>query len=192
VSSITVFGQGFTVESKSLPSVDNAGTFVSLEGRFSIALPQNGHGFQPLSFDSPTGRVTGDSYLWKLQEARFTAGYVDANEVLEQRSGAKKFFDSQRDDLLAKASSAKGKLISEKDISLNEHPGREMKLEFADGLFINRIYLVARRMCQVTAILKGEQLSNAAPAPGIIDLFRFYQKITNANCKISSRRRLPH
>ena len=47
----TALAQGFSVESKSPPSVVGAGPFVSLEGRFSIALPAGTHGYRPVALE---------------------------------------------------------------------------------------------------------------------------------------------
>lgn len=172
LSSMSALGQGFSVESKSPPAVNASDFFMSLEGRFSIALPANKHGFQPLAFDTPTGRVTGDAFTWNMKEARFSAGYVDTNQILVGRTDKKDFFDRLRDGLLTKARSAQGKLIREKDTSLNDHPGREMKFELADGVFMNRVYLVANRMYQMTAILKGEQVNNDETVVKVFDSFK--------------------
>ena len=62
------FAQGFSVESKSPPSVVGAGPFVSPEGRFSIALPAATHGFRPVAINSPAGKLTGDAYSWTMKE----------------------------------------------------------------------------------------------------------------------------
>jgi hypothetical protein len=58
------FAQSFSVESRTPPSVVGAGTFVSLEGKFTIALPQGMHGFRPLVFNTAAGRAAGDAYDW--------------------------------------------------------------------------------------------------------------------------------
>ena len=63
-----VFAQGFSVENKSAPSVVEGVTFVSLEAKFTIALPQTQQGFRPLSIDTPVGRATGDAYSWTMKE----------------------------------------------------------------------------------------------------------------------------
>jgi hypothetical protein len=184
---ITVFAQGFTVESKSPTSVVNAGTFTSLQGKFSIDLPPHGHGFQPLSFRTPSGPVTGDSYTWTMKEGRFTVGYVDANEVLEVPGGAKNYFDNLRDDVLVTVTANKGKLVNEQDLVLNDHAGREMKFEFPDGVFINRVYVVAQRMYQLTVSLKGEQLASESVVRKVFDSFRF---LTDAEVSAALERKI--
>jgi hypothetical protein len=60
-----LLGQGFEVQSKSAPSVIGAGKFVSLEGRFSIALPQTNHAFSGTSLETSAGRVE-----WTIFEVR--------------------------------------------------------------------------------------------------------------------------
>ena len=91
--------QDFSVESKTPPSVVGAGTFVSLEGRFSIALPQGIHGFRPLAFNTAAGRAVGDAYDWKMKEGSFIAGYVDAPQPLDGPEMSKQVFESIRNGM---------------------------------------------------------------------------------------------
>ena len=61
--------QDFRVESKTPPSVVGAGTFVSLEAKFTIALPQRMHGFRPLAVNTAAGRAAGDAFDWRRKPA---------------------------------------------------------------------------------------------------------------------------
>lgn len=52
---------------------------------------------------------------------------------------------------------AGGKLISEQNISLNNFPGKEIKLEFPQGVIaIGRIYIVNKRLYQVVVVTPRE------------------------------------
>src|SRR6185503_15966657 len=103
----------------SAPSVIGAGTFVSLEGRFSIALPQMKHGFRPLSVETPSGRATGDAYVWAMKEGNYTAGFVDAPEAWDEPETSKRVLTNLREGMASFATSNKGKLVSEKSIELD-------------------------------------------------------------------------
>src|SRR2546425_2066301 len=164
--------QGFSVGSKTPPSVSESDLFISIDGRFSISLPQNFHGFTPVSSNSPAGRITGDSYEWKMKEGTFTAGYIDRPEILDETATAKRMLDFMRDSLAEKAKLREGKLIGERSLSGIGHPAREVRIEFPDGLFIQRVFLVSKRMYLVSAVLHKDQLSQEADAVTVIDSFR--------------------
>ena len=149
--------QDFSVESKTPPSVVGAGTFVSLEGRFSIALPQGIHGFRPLAFNTAAGRAVGDAYDWKMKEGSFIAGYVDAPQPLDGPEMSKQVFESIRNGMDSWARSQNGKLIAHKQFDLDSHPALEVKLELPAGLIWQRYYLVSRRLYEVSLALKTEQ-----------------------------------
>ncbi|MFN2511939.1 MAG: hypothetical protein ABR568_10915 [Pyrinomonadaceae bacterium] len=167
-----ISAQEFSVENKSAPSVVGAGTFVSLQGRFSIALPQQQHGFRGLSIPTPTGIATGDSYDWRMKEGAFTAGYVDAAQPLDDAEMSERAFASVRESMEKLAKESGGKLVSEKQIELNKHPGRELRVAFLAGLVIYRIYIVSRRLYQVAVMLKSDQQVYEGVAVKVLNSFR--------------------
>lgn len=171
-NSNAIFAQGFRVESKEAPSVVEAGTFVSLQGRFSIALPQQQHSFGPLVVETSSGTARGDAYGWNMKEASFSTGYVDALEVLEQPETSKQFFDGLRAGLAAWAESKNGKLISERTLERKEHPTLELKLEFPDALMLRRFYLVSRRVYQISFLLRPAQRPHETLAFKVLDSFK--------------------
>ncbi len=168
----TVRAQGFSAESNSPPSAVGAGTFVSLEGRFSLALPQDKHGFRPLAIVTPIGRAAGDAYDWRMKEGLFTAGYVDAAEPWDDPETSKHVFASLRESMDKFASANSGKLVSEKPIELNKHPGVEMRFEFFTGLMIQRMYLSSRRLYQIVLVVKDEQRVYEGIAVSVLDSFK--------------------
>ncbi|MEK6283867.1 MAG: hypothetical protein AABN95_26235 [Acidobacteriota bacterium] len=164
--------QGFSVENKSEPSVVAAGPFVSLQGRFSIALPQQQHGFRGLSIPTPIGTATGDAYEWRMKEGAFTAGYVDAAKSLDDLETSKSIFAGVREGMERLAKESGGKLVSDKQIELNKHQARELRFEFFTGLLIYRIYLVSSRLYQVVVMLKSDQRVHEAIAVKVLDSFK--------------------
>ncbi len=151
IYSTATHAQGFSIESKQPPAPIGSETFTSLDGRFSIALPKQISGYNPKSVDAPEGRVESVTYDWRTTEGVFMVGYIDRPEkTLESIS--KRVFDVIRQSILS-GSNGKAKLINESDISLQGHPGRELKIEFPDGFAIARLYVVGNRIYQAIASL---------------------------------------
>ena len=166
------WAQGFRYESQSAPSVVGAGTFVSLQGRFSIALPQQQHGFRGLAIPTPDGTATGDSYEWRMKEGVFTAGYIDRAQRQDDPDTSKRIFAGVREGLEQSAKESGGKFASERQIELNKVQGREFRFEFLAGLIIYRVYLVSGRMYQVAAMLKSDQPAKEGIALTVLSSFK--------------------
>lgn len=149
--------QGFTVEGPTRPSVVEGGTFVSMQGRFTIALPQRTHGFKPLSFNTAAGRAVGDAYNWTMKEGSFIVGYVDAPQLLETPEMSKQVFAGIRNGMDNAAHSQNGRLISQRETGFDGHPALELKLEFPARISWHRYYLISRRLYQVQLVLQTEQ-----------------------------------
>jgi hypothetical protein len=167
-----VFAQGFSVESKSPPSVVGAGPFVSLEGRFSIALPAGTHGFRPLSLDTPAGRLTGNAYNWTMKEGRYTAGFVDGAQSMEDAEARASIFGNIRDGMAAWAISKNGKVTGDRLVELDKHPGLEVKLEFPEAILWQRFYLVSKRLFQIVLVVSTAQRPYEAEAVRVLDSFK--------------------
>jgi hypothetical protein len=170
--SLLANAQDFRVESKSPPTPAGSETFTSLEGRFSIVLPQQVSGFKGGTSSPRSGQVTGDTYEWRRPEGYFSVTYLDRPEILADPATSKSILDSFRAEFLARANTAKGKLISESNLSLGKYPGRELKAEVPNGLVIQRVYLVSPRMYLLTAGLNNSQRSQEEAVTKILDSFR--------------------
>ena len=163
--------QGFRVENKNAPSVVDGGTFVSIEGRFSIALPRHNHSFGPLVVETSFGTAKGDSYGWTMKEGTFSTGYIDALEVLEEPETSKQLFVGLRAGLAAWVNSKDGKLISERTIDRQKHPTLELRFELPDALVLRRFYVVSRRLYLVSFVLRPAQRSHETLALNVLDSF---------------------
>lgn len=170
-ASLTV-AQGFRVESKTPPSVVGAGTFVSLDGKFTIALPQGTHGFSPIAVNTATGRATGDAYDWKMKEGSFIAGYVEAPQPLDGPELSKQFFENIRAAIDSWARSQNGTLLAHKQFDLDGHAALEVKLELPTRLIWQRYYLVSRRLYQANLTLNPDQRQYEALALKVLDSFK--------------------
>ena len=166
------FAQGFSVESKSPPSVVGAGPFVSLEGRFSIALPADTHGFRPVAINSPAGKLTGDAYSWTMKEGSFTAGFADAAQSIDDAETVAKIFSNIREGMSSWAISKNGRLASDRQFDMDKHPGLEVKLEFPEGNLWQRLCVESNRIFQLVVLVKSNQLSDEAAALKALDTFK--------------------
>lgn len=168
----SAIAQGFSVESKTAPTVVGAGTFVSLSARFTIALPQGTHGFRPLAFDTLAGRAAGDAYNWKMKEGLFIAGYVEAPQPLDEPEMSKQVFESIRNGMDSWARSQNGKLVNHKQFDQDGHPALEVRLEFPEHVTWQRYYLVSRRLYQASLALTTDQRQYETLALKVLDSFR--------------------
>jgi hypothetical protein len=166
-----LFGQGFEVTNRTAPSVIGAGSFVSLEGRFSIGLPQTNHSFTTVSIEILGGRATGDSYSWRMKEGTFSTSFADAPQSLNEPDTGKVLLAKVRNETVAFANSKNG-ILSERTIELDKHAGTEFRIEFRSGVLIQRLFLVSRRLYQVSLVVKSEQHIYESVAVSILDSFR--------------------
>ncbi len=167
-----VIAQGFSVESKTAPTVVGAGTFVSLSARFTIALPQGTHGFRPLAFDTFAGRAAGDAYNWKMKEGFFIAGYVEAPQRFDEPEMSKQVFESIRNGMDSWVRSQNGKLVNHKQFDQDGHPALEVRLELPEHVTWQRYYLVSRRLYQASLSLTTDQRPYETLALKVLDSFR--------------------
>jgi hypothetical protein len=137
--------------------VVGAGTFESLEGRFSISLPQQTHGFQGMSLPTQFGVAKGAAYVWQMKEAAFVVGHADAPQSLEDAALAAQFFNGLREQFKKLAAANNGQVGAEKEIRLDTHPGLEQRLELFNGLLVQRTYIVGSRLYQTVFVLKTAQ-----------------------------------
>jgi hypothetical protein len=165
-------------ESKTDLSVVGAGTFVSLEGRFSIDLPKQAHGFRAMTIETSVAKANGDYYDWVMKEGLFSVSYVDfpgpvdadkASIILSDvRSNAEKF-----------ASSNKGKVVSEKRIVLDNNPGVELRLEFPNSYMIDRSYIRSSRMYKTGVLMINQQRGYETTASKVLDSFKMLPESIN-------------
>jgi hypothetical protein len=154
------------------PSVVGAGTFVSLEGRLSISLPQQSHGFRGLAITTPFGVAKGDSYHWTMKEGSYVIGYADAAQPVEDPETAKKVFNSLREEFKQLASVNHGTVGPEKQIALDNHPGLEQRLELFTGSILQRTYLSSQRLYQTVLVVKTTQKAYEAVAASVLNSFK--------------------
>ena len=67
--------------------------FVSLDGRFSISLPDPYTKLTRLIIPTPSGGAAGRMYEWKIDETIFGVGYADFFQSLKDPETVKQIFD---------------------------------------------------------------------------------------------------
>ena len=83
-------------------------------------------------------------------------------------------YDSSRDGAVA---NMEGKLVSEKNVKLGKHPGREIRINVAEGkrLFRVRVYLVEQRLYQVV-VFGTPETATSKDADKFLDSFKLTEK----------------
>lgn len=135
-------------------------TQISKDGAFSVAMPSSAKAEKRV-VKTATGQL--DVHMLVAEgrdEALYAVSYSDFPEAEVKRNTVAKRLDNARDGAV---SSARGKLRSEKSITLDNHPGREIVVE-KDGAVVAkmRIYVINNRLYQVMALCNGAGSSKDA------------------------------
>lgn len=163
--------QGFSVTGDAPPpsaqkGSDEAGAFVSLQGRFTITLPKQVSAYRGIATNMPEGRIEGDAFSWRTAEGVFEVSYMDLPAAL----ATKAVFDRGRDNKLLL--NRKAKLAGERNISLAGNAGRETRFETPEGIQIVRTYLAGNRLYEVSVTMADSLKSKEASAVRVLDSFR--------------------
>ena len=127
--------------------------FTSKEGGFSVAVPgKPAENKQRVN----TATATLEVHLFVVEGMKDTVYVVSYSDLpaAEIKAGtAEKRLDFARDGAV---NNARGKLRTEKKITLDNHPGRELIIEAEKGVVIKmRIYAVKQRLYQAMAMGSG-------------------------------------
>ena len=141
---------------KSGPVEDPWKEFTSQEGKFTVNMPGQ-PSYTTQAVPTTEGSVQVHTYLISHGVMAYGVMY---NTVASEVADAQQFLDVRRDNALA---TVKGTLISEKNISIDGHPGREVKLKTGDNIqYTGRLFLVNDRFYQVISTAPGGVNAEAA------------------------------
>jgi len=144
--------------------------FVSLEGRFSISLPEPS-GSKKLIIPTPIDDAYGTLYEWQTKEVTFCIGYADTFQPINQPEAVEQFFDGATERFRRLAVPYNGNIAVVKKITLDKHPGIEQRADILTGSFIQRTYLVSRRIYETLILVKNSQRDEST-AIGVLDSFK--------------------
>ena len=153
-------------------SLNDGGTYTSLDGRFSVSLPQRNDGYSSLVIKTPVGLARGDAYTWRMKEAAFVIGYAQIPTSVDSPEIAKQIFESLREQLKKLAKDNNGTVGEDKPITLDKHPGVEQRVDLFSGFMVQRTYLVSSRLYQTLMIVKTTQRDYEALAFKALDIFK--------------------
>lgn len=146
--------------------------FVAKEGQFKVSMPgapkQN-----KLDTESDFGKGVLYMNVVVAGKTMYAANYSDFPAEVKKAT-LKQVYDSSRDGAVTNMD---GKLVSEKDVKLGEHPGREIRIDVAEGkrLFRVRVYLVDQRLYQVV-VFGTPEAATSKEADKFLDSFKLTEK----------------
>jgi hypothetical protein len=140
--------------------------FTSEQGNFGVLMPMT-----PDQGSTTNSSLGHTEYLIGAKQAGYSyvVRYTDYPQDVVQKIGIEKWLDNERDYIVV---SVPGKLVSERSITLNGYPGREIRVLADDGKFrICRLYLVNNRYYNVYVVMP-DQNSVSAQVEKYLDSFR--------------------
>lgn len=149
-------------------SANDAPRFVSLEGGFSISLPERYKQQTRLVVPIPPGHAYGPLYEWKIKDRVFSIGYADRYQSF---SDTEAFFQGVAEHFRKLALSANANLGVVKNIKLDKHPGIELRADVNKASFIQRTYLAPSRIYQTMLVVKNKQRDEST-AISVLDSFK--------------------
>jgi hypothetical protein len=130
-------------------SAANWKLFTSPEGRFSILTPGEFKYTKPVA-QTPDGPIQMHVFNY-FANAEYSVTYADYLAVIERSERLTPFLDGVRDSGIA---GIKGRLLEEKDITFDGHPGRSYRIEYGtdyNSLLLGRNVVVGQRLYIVAA-----------------------------------------
>jgi hypothetical protein len=124
--------------------------FTSPEGRFSVRMPGTPTD-QAQKINSPVGTIELHVFVVEQSGAQYLVAYNDYPEAMVRSGDPEKVLDGARNGVVA---NVRGKLVSEVKITLQQFPGREVRVMIPDGAQImqTRLYFVKNRLYQVGVV----------------------------------------
>jgi len=146
--------------------------FTSKEGGFKVVMLGRPKQQQ---FDTESDFGKGVLHMNRVQvgETIYGANYCDFPAEIK-KTPIKKVYDSSRDGAVA---NLEGKLVSEKEIKLGKHSGREIRIEVGGGkqLFRARVFLIEQRLYQIV-VMGTKEAATSKEADKFLESFKLDKK----------------
>ena len=121
----------------------------STEGRFRVVMPMKADS-SVSEVDSKSGKIPVYTFSSSNKTGSFMLSYADYPNAASTPENEQAVIDAVRDGVLR---GTKSVLVVESKLTLNGHPGREMRatrmIEGTEMIFSWRIFLVGRRLYQL-------------------------------------------
>ena len=132
--------------------------FTSAQGGFTVLMPGTPTE-QKRTAKTASGSIDAHIFLVDQGDVAYMVAYSDYPDTMLQERTPKLILDGARDGAVAHA---KGRLLSESIVSMNDHQGREVRIERLGGkvTITARIFLVRRRLYQVMVLMPKDHASS--------------------------------
>lgn len=144
--------------------------FTSKDGNFSVLMP-GVPAEETEVLETAAGNLELKGFSSAQSAARFVVAYSDYPQTA-QVGNSEVVLANVRDQILERVGA---RLVSERPISLNAEPGREVKLESEGEPMIFRLFLVGRRL-YILGAGQNNQASGAEDVAKFLDSFVLLQK----------------
>jgi len=139
-------------------------TFSSPAGRFTISLPPARE-----KVDEATGTRTFEWFI--INHGMFRVLYFDRDWPLDTPETIENILNNSRKLVLSR-----GQLVSESELKLANHPGREFRVKSDAGFEVNRVYIVGNRV-YVTDVIVAKSLDcKLDSAVKVLDTFEIIEE----------------
>lgn len=149
-----------TKESDSLDNIGNIldsvpvwAEFKSDDGRFSILMPAKPN-YATQTLETGQGRFEHHVFIATVGLLVCFVDYADLPKQLGDAKNSDALFDLARDEFLK---GAQAKLERETNISMDGHPGRELRMRVYGGAVGLRLFLISGRLYQLSITLVDKQ-----------------------------------
>lgn len=162
------------------PAVEyNARTWKELssaEGGFKVLMPGTPSP-KTDEIETATGKVRQTNYVISTGVGAYIASYVDLPIHSEEPEAIKRALNAGRDNALAQ--NASNKLLSEKELTLDGHAGREWIVDGGNFILRARAYLVKGRLYQMVLVVPPNVVfKNGRPSSDPANRTSFYEMIS--------------
>ncbi len=152
--------------------------FSSAAGRFKVLMPGTPD-LTTIEVETAAGKLPHARYALITDTAAYIVSYTDNPYSSEDPALVKRALDSGRDNVLAQDPSMGMKLLSEKEVVLEGHAGREWLFHSNDAVVRARAYFVNGRIYQlVHSGPPNLAFKNGRPSADPQDWTDFYENIS--------------
>jgi len=118
-------------------------------GQFVVSMPATPKS-QSIPLDSKPGSLVANILALDREAESYAVTYVEFPNRVDDPAKSKALLDGIVEKELVKVA---GQLLNQADVALGGFSGREVRIEVVDGFWVDRFYLVGRRIYFVSAFV---------------------------------------